>query len=642
MTPESSLQGHDNQRSRVSWRRIAIALALCTVPCVPMDAAMTEDQAMAIASRFIPDTSVTWQADSARADRFCLSSTDGRKMRIQRQRAFVSSYFRPGPRVGASAAEPNVSREEAQTIALGYIARSGAAVPVEQLHVEHSRGSTWHLFYFTRILDDIALPEVFAVSIDCSTGELVEYVADVRPLTLDLNEPRVAREQAYQLAMQAGSRAGFHGATPVSAMLSVLPVHWRGEPTNASQFGDEQALVWRVRVDALREETMPVGVHDAVAVDVRHSLLIDIDATNGAIRFITGVDQEDLRPLEPLPAEPNTYTLFDQSPAWADSHTIYFVTTRQTAAHGVNYQRPDRCTSVFRIDCATKQMSSILPDAFTYAPVNPVADPTGRYIAFTNVRDAGILDLHTGATGRFGYHREGGQQPAWHPDGQSLAVTANREGSQDIFRIKLGLEQLRSRDTSVLTRVDADQFSPKYAPDGSWLAFTAREYIGPGSAIDTVCLVRMDETEQPAAEPQLIVTGLPALSSLSVFPDAQRLLVCHERGLEVIDLDSRTKFPLKWPSLRDPDLPGDYGVVVREAALSPDGARIAFSGLRWSGNVQDPAGWYIYVCDLDGSNLQRLTPLEDDPVPPYVFPETGKTAFDVAREIALQRTNADG
>ena len=25
-----------------------------------------------------------------------------------------------------------------------------------------------------------------------------------------------------------------------------------------------------------------------------------------------------------------------------------------------------------------------------------------------------------------------------------------------------------------------------------------------------------------------------------------------------------------------------------------------------------------------------------------VFPETDKTAFDVAREIALQRTNADG
>jgi hypothetical protein len=28
--------------------------------------------------------------------------------------------------------------------------------------------------------------------------------------------------------------------------------------------------------------------------------------------------------------------------------------------------------------------------------------------------------------------------------------------------------------------------------------------------------------------------------------------------------------------------------------------------------------------------------------PPYVFPETGKTAFDVAREIALERMNADG
>jgi len=32
-----------------------------------------------------------------------------------------------------------------------------------------------------------------------------------------------------------------------------------------------------------------------------------------------------------------------------------------------------------------------------------------------------------------------------------------------------------------------------------------------------------------------------------------------------------------------------------------------------------------------------VTPLEDEPMPPYVFPETGKTAFDVAKEIALKR-----
>jgi len=29
-----------------------------------------------------------------------------------------------------------------------------------------------------------------------------------------------------------------------------------------------------------------------------------------------------------------------------------------------------------------------------------------------------------------------------------------------------------------------------------------------------------------------------------------------------------------------------------------------------------------------------VTPLEDEPVPPYVFPETGKTAFDVARSLS--------
>jgi len=59
---------------------------------------------------------------------------------------------------------------------------------------------------------------------------------------------------------------------------------------------------------------------------------------------------------------------------------------------------------------------------------------------------------------------------------------------------------------------------------------------------------------------------------------------------------------------------------------SPDGTKMALSGLRWSGDPEDPVDWYIYVCNLDGSDLRRVAPLEDESAPPYVFPESGKTA----------------
>jgi hypothetical protein len=67
---------------------------------------------------------------------------------------------------------------------------------------------------------------------------------------------------------------------------------------------------------------------------------------------------------------------------------------------------------------------------------------------------------------------------------------------------------------------------------------------------------------------------------------------------------------------------------------------MAFSGLRWSGRPDDAAGWYIYTCNLDGSDLRRVTPLEDEPVTPYTYPVTGRSAFDVADEIAEVRAAA--
>lgn len=45
----------------------------------------------------------------------------------------------------------------------------------------------------------------------------------------------------------------------------------------------------------------------------------------------------------------------------------------------------------------------------------------------------------------------------------------------------------------------------------------------------------------------------------------------------------------------------------------------------------------MYACNLDGRGVRRVTLLEDEPVPPCVFPESGKSAFDVAKEIALAR-----
>ncbi len=39
-------------------------------------------------------------------------------------------------------------------------------------------------------------------------------------------------------------------------------------------------------------------------------------------------------------------------------------------------------------------------------------------------------------------------------------------------------------------------------------------------------------------------------------------------------------------------------------------------------------GARVYACNPDGSGLKLLTPAEEDPLPIFVFPETGTPAFE--------------
>ncbi|MBP8954347.1 MAG: PD40 domain-containing protein [Armatimonadetes bacterium] len=152
-------------------------------------------------------------------------------------------------------------------------------------------------------------------------------------------------------------------------------------------------------------------------------------------------------------------------------------------------------------------------------------------------------------------------------------------------------------------------------------------------------VLRVDLAERGPAvpAPERVIGGLGEVSRMSRFPDG-RLLVWHGGGLDIVDPEAKTKEPLDLPPLRDPELPAARPALkLRDPAVSPDGKLLAFSGYRDSGDPEHGTGWYIYTCNLDGSDVKRITPLEDDPVEPYVFPETGKTAFDVAREIAEQQ-----
>jgi hypothetical protein len=122
------------------------------------------------------------------------------------------------------------------------------------------------------------------------------------------------------------------------------------------------------------------------------------------------------------------------------------------------------------------------------------------------------------------------------------------------------------------------------------------------------------------------------IQRLTWFPDGRRILVYHSKGVHVVKVKENQIEELLLPPLHDPDLPSGRPLLLKDVTLDATGLWLVFSGFRWSGDLKDPGGWYIYRCRLDGSEIQRLTPIEDKPVAPYVFPRTGQSALDFAKE----------
>jgi len=108
---------------------------------------------------------------------------------------------------------------------------------------------------------------------------------------------------------------------------------------------------------------------------------------------------------------------------------------------------------------------------------------------------------------------------------------------------------------------------PKYS---IWLAELDAKGVATGAARDLI-----NDIQRP--------------TRLSPFPDGQRLLICHDEGLDVVNVKTGETSPLDWPKLHDPDLPQGQPLIITDAVLRPDGEEVVFSGLRWSGDVDDGA-----------------------------------------------------
>lgn len=474
---------------------------------------------------------------------------------------------------------------------------------------------------------EVGLP--LAVSVEVSVCDARVVAADLTdiPPTIPIT-PKLSREQAISVARVA-ARALVPKATE-------LPLYY----AHCGIWVDPQAqgMTWAITF----AHPNPDELGNPRGIDV------SVNALDGSVSKteVMWLSPEDLwrmtdgqqgRP--PLTGLEHPGGFEEASPAWTpDGKQVVFQSTRGRPG------RPGWCQrepGVFIVEVDGRSLRVIEPGVdgpSTY----PAVSPDGEELVCLR-RDGRLLWLHL-TTGRWRIlNRE--DRPAgaatWAPDGSSVVFHAlRRQGDTDIFQCGLRREggMVIPDDRFRLVHLTDIDIFPIFAPDGSRVYWGHCSLLtGPLEAYEGGALYRVLPGRQYWENPpELILGKLGGVKRLSFFPDGRRLLVSHGDKLDVVDVEAKTRTPLGLPALHDPELPADCPALrLRDPAVSPDGTRLAFSGYIDSGDPEHGTGWFIYTCRLDGSELKRITPLEDAPVEPYVFPETGKTALDVARETAL-------
>jgi Tol biopolymer transport system component len=224
---------------------------------------------------------------------------------------------------------------------------------------------------------------------------------------------------------------------------------------------------------------------------------------------------------------------------------------------------------------------------------DPAWSPDGSTIAFASKRsgsfDLYAMDADGTGTRRLTSTKEDDGQPTWSPDGDRIAFA--RGTPSRVF-----VMDADGSGAHRLTDEQADEAEPAWSPDGRWIAYVRR---APGSSIRELWLAHPDGSQGRRLTRLRGVAQAPAWS-----PDGRRIVFSANvtgKGFDVYTIGVDGK-GVRLMTSRDDSF---------EPAWSPDGKTIAFS-----------AGGALYLLDVANGEERMLTDPDNNDSSPAWAPRT--------------------
>jgi len=219
--------------------------------------------------------------------------------------------------------------------------------------------------------------------------------------------------------------------------------------------------------------------------------------------------------------------------------------------------------------------------------VFPSWSPDGSKIAFVSVRNGNpeiyVMNANGSNQTQLTFSTVStysSTYPKWSPDGTKIAYESNRSGNFEIWVVDFMGSQTR------LTFNNASTRTPAWSPDGLKIA-----YISNVNGYYELYTMNSDGTNKKQITNNKSGCVNPAWS-----PDGQKILFSSNKDnysfYEIFVIDLKTNVQTKLTNL-------NYN-SLKYPEWSPDGSKILFSSLE--GTSQN-----IYIMDIDGNNLKRLT-----------------------------------